>query len=76
MSNWISVDDRLPKHNKKIYSEGVEVLVWPRPNSATGVSTAFYGRRINAISSFYKYGAVIDGITHWMPLPEPPEDMS
>ena len=65
---WISVEDRLPDHDKKLYSVGVEVLVHG------GVSgTAYYGKRINAISQFYKYGAPVDGITHWMPLPPCPE---
>jgi len=75
MSEWISVNDRLPKHNKKIYSKGVEVIVWPSILADhVEVSTAFYGKRVNAQSNFYLFGAVIEGITHWMPLPEPPEE--
>jgi len=36
--------------------------------------TAFFGCRITDEPSFYIYGAVLDHVTHWMPLPDPPKE--
>jgi hypothetical protein len=72
MSNWISVDDRLPKCSMKPDSFGVEVLVYP-PTSC-GDRTAFYGVRVSKKPCFYRYGAPIaPHPNYWMPLPEPPQ---
>jgi hypothetical protein len=74
---WVAVDDNLPKCSKDRNALGVEVLVWPRDLlrgcDAIG-ATAFYGRRATGrgYAAFYKYGAVIDGITHWAYLPDGP----
>ncbi|KVE08407.1 DUF551 domain-containing protein [Burkholderia anthina] len=67
---WISVDEKLPTCNRKAGSLGVEVLIYPAME--TGERTAFFGRRISQKPTFYRYGAAVHGITHWMPLPDEP----
>jgi hypothetical protein len=61
MSKWISVEDRLPDNND-VY------LVYPSDN----FHVSFYGAAVEkfAITTLYK----ID-VTHWMPLPPPPESI-
>lgn len=63
MSDWISVDDRLP-------DMGQPVIEWGAHEYPT---TAY---RVNTHNGFrwrtYSDGEVIAGVTHWMPLPEPP----
>jgi hypothetical protein len=66
MSEWISVEDRLPEHKERVLGywaaledgayEGIEIS-W-RANS-------------NIWTSYFVPG--FSEITHWMPLPEPPE---
>jgi len=70
-SGWISVEDQLPKCPRKAGSPGVEVLIHPRH---VGEVTAFYGRRVTSQPNFYRYGALVNGVTHWMPLPAVPSD--
>lgn len=70
VAGWISVEDRLPACSKKAGSLGVEVIVYPQPEK--GESTAFFGCRLTDEPDFYKYGARVYGVTHWMPLPAAP----
>lgn len=70
VGGWISVDEKLPPCNRKFGSLGVEVMIWPAMES--GERTAFFGRRISQTPCFYRYGAPVHGVTHWMPLPEEP----
>jgi hypothetical protein len=64
MSEWISVEDRLPEIHE-------EVLVFVKRHARTG---HLYGR-ISAKGG-RPWWAVgnrhLTGVTHWMPLPEPP----
>ena len=68
MSKWISVDDELP-------TKAGQYLV-KVPNSP-------FNRKGQAVSEFSKitkpsfsYDRLhIDLVTHWMPLPEPPEEV-
>lgn len=72
MSEWISVDDRLPK-------EGQEVLFLAE--DYTSPMICFGALRENSEYAFYDYSVVYsDGeygechnVTHWQPLPSPPE---
>ncbi|MDN7489457.1 DUF551 domain-containing protein [Burkholderia sp. AU45274] len=70
--DWIRVDEKLPPYNRKIGTHGVEVLIWPAMES--GERTAFFGRRISQKPMFYRYGAPVHGVTHWMPIPDAPAD--
>ena len=60
---WISVKDRLPQSFEK-------VLIYHR----NGISYGWYNGR------YWERGAktnhrALETVTHWMPLPEPPEDV-
>lgn len=54
---WISVDDRLPEKNQKIIAF-----------SAHSINTTYF----NGSNFGDSRGMMLD-VTHWMPLPEPPE---
>lgn len=71
MSEWINVNDKLPRCSRDENALGVEVLIWPRVN---GEATAFYGRRATGRPDFYKYGATMPPrIKFWMALPKGPK---
>lgn len=70
-AEWIDITKRKPKGGRPGF--GVEVLVWPRDFDS---GTAFYGTRFSSRGCFYKYGARVEGVTHWMPLPEGPKAMT
>ena len=73
---WISVKDRLPEPDVKTIGriETEKVIAWDGNRLVFGNFTIY--RHDN---SFEFYGADADGthcfwkVTHWMPLPEPPE---
>lgn len=62
---WISVKERLPEH-----SQAVMVYIADR---GSVMLTHFFGdfalARVGVESGFSDHG-----VTHWMPLPEPPKD--
>ena len=76
MSNWISVDDQLPN-----YKEEVHVLIllkedydWFPKSYAQRVDKAWWLPQREC----FVFEDVEDAkhlITHWMPLPESPEDV-
>ena len=63
MSEWISIDDRLPE-------EFITCLVF-----CDGFfEVAEYNKHFKTwINVLYSEITNIDNVTHWMPLPEPPE---
>lgn len=69
---WISVKDRLPER-------GVIILISYKSGNFTGefarreTTIGIYGPGVFYESSRLE---VLDHVTHWMPLPDPPEDES
>ena len=59
MGEWISVQDRLPDYLG-------DCLVWAHDQEGHGYL------RIDTYS--WRYGFLHLNVTHWMPLPAPPED--
>jgi len=59
MSEWISVKDRLPEFEQ-------DILICRDLGEARIVQTEEYQ------GSLY-WGTSYNNVTHWMPLPEPPE---
>lgn len=78
MSDWISVDDRLPEQGDFVDAWAGKRIVnafWDRPMQG---STEMYWAHANGSDPFFT-GGLIGGfseidVTHWMPLPEPPND--
>jgi len=72
-NNWISVYDMLP-------SDHTEVLVWPKPNRDHNILTASYNSKLDHwyqdMYNEYGFEDFYPNVTHWMPLPEPPNDNS
>ena len=66
-SEWIGVKDRLPEFGKSIlvHNKGVE---------HSSIRMAFMTSRGFYDSYECGCGMKIDNVTHWMPLPIPPED--
>ena len=61
MSEWISVEDKLPP----IY---VNVLIYDTIDNYISNSL------LNKNKQWIGYESNIDDITHWMPLPNPPQE--
>lgn len=67
MSNWISVKERLPKTY-------VSVLVYiPNEKPFPTVREGFYAGDKKGWYAFC-HDEKHDDVTHWMPMPEPPEE--
>jgi hypothetical protein len=72
---WISVKDKLPEIGKEV------IVFSPRSNQGKGRVTALsrYIRYEGAVDFYWdnSYGGrnvyVQEAITHWMPLPKPPQ---
>jgi hypothetical protein len=95
MSNWISVDDEMPKSGRRV------LFSWLNPLKKRRTGLGIYAKKhtIEAndwdyteaadydeeTDNYYcpegwvedpyesEYTYPVEGITHWMPLPEPPE---
>lgn len=70
MNEWISVNERLPKKNSKGINDAFEVLCFiPHPyDKGHTIKNVWW---INSNFSGFPSGAT--KVTHWVPLPEPPE---
>jgi len=65
MSEWIKVSDRLPEHRQ-------HVIVACKNQFGCDVFDDHYFN--NRTGHFVKYGDTkTSGVTHWQPLPRPPE---
>lgn len=58
MSEWIRVKERLPEENTRVLTAGFGIVT---------VGTLYRGIWWDSTTGDRSYG-----ITHWMPLPEPP----
>ena len=67
---WIPVGKKKPYCARDRGALGTPVLVWPRKDTD---GFAYYGRRATGNhAAFYLHGAVLEGVTHWMPMPKGP----
>lgn len=75
MSEWISVKDRLPKHNQRvlIFAEGKEDFSTIIQISHIGNVGLFPSTPMYDWIAPFQYFFMNYEITHWMPLPNPPE---
>lgn len=62
MSEWISVEDGLPK-------DGEEVLIYIGNQQLVAEKCKVFG----FVDAMDREALRLDMITHWMPLPEPPK---
>lgn len=64
MTEWISVEDRLPEEGEWVltFSRKVNIKMWE--------NNIFYDGDVN----YYCPIGVENGVTHWMPLPAPPDN--
>jgi len=72
---WISVKTAKPPCKRDPNALGTPVLIWPRrPLGSQDCIDGFcyYGRHATGRPTFYLFGAQIDNITHWQPLPNGP----
>jgi len=67
---WISVDDELPEGN-------IECLVYPEPNGDMNIISATFQpwdkKWTQDCYNGYDYETFEPNVTHWIPLPDPPE---
>lgn len=72
MSEWISVEDRLPDISHEEY------LIWPHHDVNYSCEYIAYFDGNNWIAecedTYHYYDYKLKNITHWMPLPEPPKE--
>lgn len=72
VNQWINVNDRLPDETE------VTVLIWIKEGKADGIEISDCCHIAYWVKDSKKFcdidWNVINGITHWMPMPEPPKD--
>jgi len=68
MDKWISVKDRLPKYKKMV------ILFCPGYSGRPILEGSLYDTNENGNNWVDGVGFARSGVTHWMPLPEPPQD--
>jgi hypothetical protein len=64
MTEWIKVSDELP-------SDGFQGFTW---NGRQVLAYAIFSKHLNKWFYYDLNGVREVNITHWMPLPKPPED--
>lgn len=74
MSEWISVKDKLPENNVTVLAYCEKTKKYFIGNAIYRCfSDGVYWRHEGARGAMY---TVTSKVTHWMPLPEPPEEES
>lgn len=73
MSNWISVKDRQPEKSGRYL-----VYIKTRGGFSDCRTTEYSARHkaFNAFDILEDIRYAFDDVTHWMPLPEPPEEVT
>jgi hypothetical protein len=66
MSEWISVEDRLPED-----SHDNQLLLWNGVYARIGICLG--SAKYKQLCFYTIHEQRLNGITHWMPLPQPPE---
>lgn len=83
---WISIKDRLPEHRKLVlvltnaYAQAVTIFLkdefttqFLKDHGVNIPDDCLHGDGY-AFCSQENRGNILNGITHWMPLPEPPNE--
>ena len=78
-AEWISVEDRLPDidpYGKGRYggARSVRVLCACKQRSGRTFAKEGYYEPCGNGKVFWRIPGSVDSVTHWMPLPEPPEE--
>lgn len=83
MSNWISVNDRLPDEDGEYLvffnGEPSEMCVLNFATVLSNADEAWFAFENRNYSGWYDWDWAereyyeVDGVTHWQPLPEPPK---
>lgn len=81
MPKWISVKERLPKEDGKYlvfkkYSYGTDICTLRFAKDGRKVDKYDFYREWKNVWYYYdsEWGHItIDSVTHWMPMPQPPE---
>ena len=69
VSGWVSVKDRLPD------KEGQYICWFGKNTLIKGAAIATYLEELKAFGSFESL-KTYPNVTHWMPLPEPPKEVT
>ena len=64
MSEWIKVEDRLPDGFESVIAAGLL-----DGDEKVSVNEAYYAGRWESVRGH----TMLRGVTHWMPLPQPPK---
>ena len=71
MDNWISVKQAMPQNRKNRHDMSIRVLV-VKDNKSILIASAYY-RKDGIVKWCDDNGNYITQMTHWQPLPEPPQ---
>jgi len=69
VGKWISVDERMPAITEGLRASRA-VLIW-QPEYKNRYAANWDGRKWQLFGAF---GRVVEGVTHWREMPEPPTD--
>lgn len=85
MSEWIWVEDELPKHQESVlgYTDKgqcvcifIDTKEMNKKLTENGYSHEAWNEQTKPYSfaSQERHGLILNGVTHWMPLPEMPDE--